>query len=323
MKIIYKYLSDIFPIESHLESPEIKLSLVRTLNDPYEGQMTKQAIDKFVDIFVNHSDVFKRFKTMHGIEVSKILAVEAIVSVLNNTCITSFSETQRNLLMWAHYASQHKGVCIGYSTELLKDGDEDMLMKVNYDSVLYEQEYLDALEGSTEFDSEIINELCNRLFTTKSNDWSYEKEHRYVSTCESANRTIVHSPYHLLSEEAKNEIDRAETNKTHKIIKGETNIEIYNLRSEEKQIVASENGGELETVLAENHEVSFFSKIGKHNIRSIYLGALFDKNREAEILKIISNDVELEHVNLYRYIISDERYELKPLKLHPTQSHKR
>lgn len=320
MKTIYKYLSDDFPIESHLKSPEIKLSLVRTLNDPYEGQLTKQAIDMFSNIFVNHSDVFINYKIENGIEKSKELAIAAIVSVLDNTCITSFSETQRNLLMWAHYASQHKGVCIGYSSKLLNKEGVEELMKVNYDSVLYDQEYLDELELVTDFDSEEINSFCKHLFTTKSNDWSYEKEHRYISTCESANRVVVHSPYDMLSQEAMNEIERAESNKTHKITKKESSIEIYNIRNDEQQRIATKNGGELETILAENHEVSYFSTIEKNKIKSIYLGVLFDKEREREILKIIEEDVNLKHINVYRYIISDERYELKPDKIYPTST---
>lgn len=320
MKTIYKYLSDDFPIENHLKSPEIKLSLVRTLNDPYEGQMTKQAIDRFANIFVNHSDVFIKHKEQHGIEASKELAISAIVSVLDNTCITSFSETQRNILMWAHYASRHKGICIGYSSELLKENGEHMLMKVNYDSVLYEQEYLDDLDLKTNFNSDEINDFCDHLFTTKSNDWSYEKEHRYVSTCESANRIIVHCSYDMLSQDAAIEIDRAVFNKTHKIIKHDSITEIYNIRNKEQQKIASKNGGELETILAENHDVSYFSTIEKNKIKSIYLGVLFDKEREEDILKIIGSDVSLKHINVYRYMISDERYELMPYKLYPTST---
>ncbi len=318
MKTIYKYLSHDFPIENHLKTPEIKLSLVRTLNDPYEGQMTKQAIDRFSDIFVNHSEVFKNHKEQYGIDASKKIAISAIVSVLDNTCITSFSETQRNLLMWAHYASQHKGVCIGYSSELLKENEENMLRKVNYDSVLYDEEYLEHLDLITDFDSDEINDFCNHLFTTKSNDWSYEKEHRYVSSCESADRIVVHCSYAMLSQEAMAEIDNAETNKTHKIIKNESNIEIFNCRNEKQQKIASKHGGELETILAENHDVSYFSTIEKHKIKSIYLGVFFDKEREKDILRLIEEDVELKHINVYRYIISNERYELMPCKLHPT-----
>lgn len=318
MKTIYKYLPDNFVLEEHLKSPELKLSLINSLNDPYEGKMTKNAIDKFSNAFLKHSEIFIKHSEEYGCEESKALAIFSIESALNNTCITSFSETQRNLLMWAHYSAQHKGVCIGYGTDVLKDENSDAtLKKVNYDDILYDQEHFDEIESMKSFDSDETSSFCYRLFTTKSNDWAYEKEHRFISSCETASRIIVNCPYEKLSPEAMMAVSLAESKKTHKIIRSESCTEIYNLRNKEEQIVANKNGNELETILADNHNPLFLKRIGKRKIKSIYLGMFFDDVRENEILNIIKNDQDLVHINVYRYTISDERYELKSQKLHP------
>ncbi|MDX7900057.1 DUF2971 domain-containing protein [Aeromonas media] len=318
MKIIYKYLPDDFPLEKHLNSPELKLSLVNTLNDPYEGQMTKHAIDKFSDSLLKHSDVFTDFIKDKGYDLAKKIAISTIKQVLNNTCITSFSETQRNLLMWAHYSAQHKGICIGYDVDvLLHENSDATLRKVNYDSVLYDQDHLDELDHMSDFESDETDSFCYRLFTTKSNDWIYEKEHRFISSCETASRIFVDCPYEKISPEVIDAINAAKLNKTHKIIKNKNSIDIYNIRNKDAQLLANEKGTELEAVIAEKHKALLFKEISESKIKSIYLGVFFDKGREKKLINLIKKNNKLKHINIYRYEMSQERYELTPCKLYP------
>ncbi|MGL6301302.1 DUF2971 domain-containing protein [Aeromonas caviae] len=318
MKTIYKYLPDDFPLEKHLNSPELKLSLVNTLNDPYEGQMTKYAIDKFSNSLLKHDDAFANFIKNNSYELAKEIAIATIKQVLNNTCITSFSETQRNLLMWAHYSAQHKGLCIGYDVDVLVHENSDAtLCKVNYDSILYDQDHFDELDHMSDFESEETNSFCYRLFTTKSNDWIYEKEHRFISSCETASRILIDVPYEELSPEVIDAIAFAESKKTHRIIKNNNSVEVYNIRKKEEQLLANEKGTELEAIIAEKHKALFFKQISKRKIKSIYLGVFFDKEKEKRLVNLIKKSNKLKHINVYRYEISQERYELTPCKLHP------
>jgi hypothetical protein len=73
-----------------------------------------------------------------------------------------FSEDKYNPVQWAHYADNHKGVCLGFEI------DEINLRKVKYVS---ERLAKDTLEQSD----------CNeRLLTTKFSHWIYEQERRLI-----------------------------------------------------------------------------------------------------------------------------------------------
>ena len=71
------------------------------------------------------------------------------------TYISCFSSTNKNILMWSHYSENHQGICIGYNYEMLKE----ILYPVSY-----QQEFGDI----------------NAAKIIKSTDWSYEQEWRVV-----------------------------------------------------------------------------------------------------------------------------------------------
>ncbi len=74
--------------------------------------------------------------------------------------IISFSETYDNLLMWSHYADNHSGVVIGF------DGTNEWFKTLH--RVRYRKERNTKLMD------------LNDPYLYKSDEWSYEKEHRLV-----------------------------------------------------------------------------------------------------------------------------------------------
>jgi hypothetical protein len=44
--------------------------------------------------------------------------------------VISFTEKKDDILMWAHYAADHKGICLGFNVE---DTNKDGIYRVNYD----------------------------------------------------------------------------------------------------------------------------------------------------------------------------------------------
>jgi hypothetical protein len=194
MKILYKYLPDTFSLENHITSPSIKLSSITDLNDPFEGQMTKNALDIIYKKMLRQAEKSNEIPKNSIYRESKEIFSYAWDFLLKTICITSLSETQRNLLMWSHYASQHKGVCIGYDADMLSEEKEHYeLKKVNYDTTIFDPEFLNDFENITDILSSDVNPFLDRLVTTKSNDWSYEKEHRYISNAESASKIIINN----------------------------------------------------------------------------------------------------------------------------------
>jgi hypothetical protein len=116
------------------------------------------------------------------------------VSHRDSLKVCSFSETQYSIIMWSHYADQHRGFCIEYETESLLP--EHLFLRMLY-PVVYSKKLFDgtkyyraALENMQEF---------NILFPTlaalhKSPEWKYEKEWRLVIP---ANMIKAASPWHV------------------------------------------------------------------------------------------------------------------------------
>lgn len=86
----------------------------------------------------------------------------------------SLSETWRSPLVWAHYADDHKGVCLGI------DVPAGRALKVRY-----EEERLRLVFDATSLETAHDEELIRTLVTTKFSDWSYEREWRIIEELKS------------------------------------------------------------------------------------------------------------------------------------------
>lgn len=83
--------------------------------------------------------------------------------------ISCFSETNKSILMWSHYASQHKGFCIEYDTSKI----EDKIKKEIY-PVFYHETFFPLIKTEKEINDKKFNSLI------KYKDWRYEKEWRLL-----------------------------------------------------------------------------------------------------------------------------------------------
>lgn len=82
-----------------------------------------------------------------------------------NSGVCCFSEGNDNILLWGHYADNHKGICLKFTNGISEIAT--MTGKVNYK---------DKLEKASFFNDR-GNAVYNLIFT-KSKDWNYEKEIR-------------------------------------------------------------------------------------------------------------------------------------------------
>lgn len=92
--------------------------------------------------------------------------------IRKNVLVSCFFEGDtQNSLMWAHYANNHKGFCIEYE---LEESDPEIFdfNRVNYVSSLPEIYATELLFNPYE--------TVARIIYSKSIEWSYEKEWRYV-----------------------------------------------------------------------------------------------------------------------------------------------
>jgi hypothetical protein len=94
--------------------------------------------------------------------------------------VCSFSATAESIIMWSHYADQHRGFCVEYDVHSLPP--DNLFVRMMY-PVLYSEKlfdatsyYLAALQDRAGF-----NMLFPALASLyKSPEWSYEKEWRFV-----------------------------------------------------------------------------------------------------------------------------------------------
>ena len=145
------YMTTLETLESYiLPDQRIRLSTFDTVNDPFELLGATQGGEK----------VRRQFDWLYKHWVETLGFV-------------SFSDNWKSPLMWAHYARNHTGVCLGIEVP------KDLTLQVNY-----EPHRLQMLLDMTRLDSAIDDDVINKVITTKFKEWEYEREWRVVDRLE-------------------------------------------------------------------------------------------------------------------------------------------
>lgn len=199
MKILFKYMAQPFEL---FKKGYIRATQLSAINDPFEASYSEEGLKKleseFEDVNLNGEQFLKDY-----IENNK-----------NKIGIISFSESKDNLLMWAHYANEHKGLVAGFiypSCEwkyckffehlfLLpslsrSDSERNIFFNGEIKPVMYRKQQRYKID-SFDFDySNISIEGADRIlyeiFLQKSEEWIYEKEHRIILKLEQADKVNV------------------------------------------------------------------------------------------------------------------------------------
>lgn len=91
--------------------------------------------------------------------------------------VLSFSATWQSVLMWSHYADEHRGICLEFDTTELPHKD---LVEVRYDGGRSVQAS-DIYTWQMENDEDAGARAFHRHFYSKAPDWHYEEEWREIS----------------------------------------------------------------------------------------------------------------------------------------------
>lgn len=183
----FKYLS---PERADvLENLKIRFTQAFALNDPFESfpgivQKDKEWYrKKFLKMICEEADGFnfrspvkrKQYKRARKRDFDNFyrcytdeewLFEQAQSIILMDSVIQGYltmSATNKNILMWSHYAQNHKGYIIGFDSE--HSFFEYGVTKVQYSD---ERPYLDPTQSKQDAS----------IFYTKSKDWKYEEEYR-------------------------------------------------------------------------------------------------------------------------------------------------
>jgi hypothetical protein len=150
-----------------LVEPSLYFAKPDTLNDPFDCRLNLNKAFQGKLSSNNEQEFIDKFR-----------------SRLENIGVCSFSSVINETLMWAHYADDHKGICLFY--EFPKDFLlSEKLQFVEFDTVKYDSEPV------TNFLTQLSQEkyVCNDSFittliiiylTSKNPAWGYEKEKRII-----------------------------------------------------------------------------------------------------------------------------------------------
>lgn len=127
----------------------------------------KNSINNFNDPF---DPYLKRYDTFLKDEFKKIK-------------ITCFSEEYDNLLLWAHYGDNHKGVCLGYIIDDINENTcfEEIIykeIKIKEKNIL--KKFEDILKESKELELEEEELSLGEIYLRKHKKWEYESESRLI-----------------------------------------------------------------------------------------------------------------------------------------------
>jgi len=184
---LYRYTS----FDEHsldiLENDQLWMSSPMSFNDPFDCEYTfnygkptnihnflsknrkeelpdidHEKIDKFMEEIINdiHTDMVNHFTNL-----SK-----------HRLFITCFSEIKDSVLMWSHYADDHKGICIEFDFKQLgiKNPRTRILFPVFYNEKVFDTtKYLQAFFDKEKTFNNMMD-ICSAI--NKSKKWNDEKE---------------------------------------------------------------------------------------------------------------------------------------------------
>lgn len=164
-----------------LRNSELYFCPTEDLNDPHDCNVD---VERIVENLVSRSSGLDKAR-FHELFKDKAL-LRGIREGAATLGIFSCSLTNQDTLMWAHYADNHKGLCLRYDfpESFLADDEKNPFMGTS--AVRYEDNALTAwieqnislYEGSRK---EFGMALSKELVTCKGPSWSYEQEVRIVA----------------------------------------------------------------------------------------------------------------------------------------------
>lgn len=177
---LYKYYNDDPRNLEAVKNNQMWYSAPCNFNDVFDCTLTideKDIFDSALRMFSNKMEVrmgSQMWKKARGTVNQQIKKFRSDFEDLRTRMgITCLSETDDSLLMWAHYAKNHSGICVEY--ELLEFSDKLHFSPV---PIVYSDERV-SIHTLENLENDMLGLFIESL-TSKSPEWSYEKEWRII-----------------------------------------------------------------------------------------------------------------------------------------------
>ncbi|HEY5325524.1 MAG TPA: DUF2971 domain-containing protein [Mucilaginibacter sp.] len=177
-EFLYKYCKYNEYFVAMMRNKRLWFSNPASFNDPFDGSIyipERVDVPQMKEYFLKRDSKNASFFEEKKDDTLAVLILRdeymgILQTELDKLRIFCLSEEPNNLLMWAHYADCHKGICIKFRTsELLKSFAH--IYKVTYSE---QKPQIDAY-----FE---VGKAFEIAHTNKAIDWKYEKEYRIVGS---------------------------------------------------------------------------------------------------------------------------------------------
>ncbi|MDO8434574.1 MAG: DUF2971 domain-containing protein [Candidatus Binatus sp.] len=147
-----------------------------SFNDPFDSKVvlsTEGTREQKIDYLVQSVADLTRENAAQALELNPSIVETALASVHTNWSPTlgiySLSELCDDILMWSHYASSHRGICLVFAGEMFPEG---VVKPIIYPS---NNEY-----PKTNLFTSNSDEQRDAILLTKAKHWEYEREWRVI-----------------------------------------------------------------------------------------------------------------------------------------------
>lgn len=187
---LYKYR----PIDKHtieiLINNELWFASPKTFNDPFDCKFDYVYRSNRREDWLNwleKQDLSRQERELVlAMLDSKISALEKMVSqsynpekLLDEIGVVSFSKCNDSILLWSHYAENHKGVCLGFKTIGLQMKMDSPVHEIPVFEIKYQNLLPPPFNGLLD-DPIHLTEFLK----VKHKEWRYEKEYRLIALME-------------------------------------------------------------------------------------------------------------------------------------------
>lgn len=181
--ILYKY----FPCNEYtFKSLAMKGLWCHTynhMNDPFECLNILDRVFSSTELndfrLIMSKSKNKKFSVLTNLDDDELTEIinEFRKTAINKFGFSSLSEDSNNILMWSHYANDHKGIVIGFEFPELEGNTN--LQKVKYKDSLNEIKIKDFAHFLiADCESDYYHSILMKDYSLKACAWDYEKEWR-------------------------------------------------------------------------------------------------------------------------------------------------
>ncbi|WP_416140473.1 DUF2971 domain-containing protein [Halomonas sp. HK25] len=286
LKQLFKYMSEPRDLFS---DGFIRLSQPAVLNDPFEASFCRESLEELASHF---DDSMAQDPEFGNLSFSQYIEMR-----MHNIGVICFSENKENLLMWAHYANEHKGLAVGVVSTL---GNGSIFQNLFRADTLINSSWCEEYSPfhgtpkpvsyrkglryrNDKFDYDYSNisvegadRILYEVFMQKSDEWIYEQEHRVVLRLEQADRVVLESIDLIPNGRVKDRIVSADYSMID-FVTGRVVIDLLEIQNDAERLSTS-----MQLVkLSRNPNVVYLMKLSSSSINNCLFGLRSDFEKKS------------------------------------------